>query len=143
MIKSIYLVLLILTFSEQAAAQDRDYKSYRDSITQLSCGPADSLSVAQTIQRLSTLDTTQFNKNLNHYYIDLGWAYYRLYMHNKDTSFVRLSLNNYLHQPEEERSLWNMAFSYFLLNDCKNGQAYKQLYLKYTRPEDREACDIR
>lgn len=72
MIKSVYLVLLILIFSEQAVSQSRDYKSYRDSITKLSCGPADSLSVAQTIQQLSELDTTQFNENLDLYYRDLG-----------------------------------------------------------------------
>lgn len=33
----------------------------------------------------------------------------------------------------------NMAFSYFLLNDCENGKAYLQLYRQYTKPEYMES----
>lgn len=38
-------------------------------------------------------------------------------------------------EPAGNRNYWNMAFSYFLLNDCENGKAYLQLYRQYTKPE--------
>ena len=129
------LLLISIIISTPASAQHRDYKAYRDSFSKLSCAPADSFTVAQTIHRLSALDSTQFDENFDLYYKDLGWAYYRLFMHNKDTSFVRLSVNTYLHQPEEKRNYWNMAFSYMLLNDCEKVKAYLQLYLDHTDPQ--------
>ncbi len=83
-LKATQIFLFILVTSLTSSAQNNDYKIYRDSLTKLSCKPFDSLTVANTVNKLNQLDTNQFHKNLDLF----GWAYYRLFSHNKDTSFI-------------------------------------------------------
>ncbi len=140
-IKQHLILLFILLAGSSLWAQQDDYKIYRDSLSKLSCKPSDSLTVAQSVDRLKDLDISQFHANLDWYYHDLGWAYFRLYMHNKDTAFVKLSIESYLKKLNLGSDAWNLAFSYFLLQECENGHYYLGLYVDTTPLEFRKSED--
>ena len=75
-----FCLLLSFLFSMSAAkAQNEtgtdDYKVYRESQLKLSCTPQDSATIITKLFQLQLLDTTQFTKNMDDYYQDLGWAY--------------------------------------------------------------------
>ena len=90
------ITLLVFIFSGiQASGQNLDYKSIRDSLTQLSCGQVDSLTVVKTRTKLETVDTNLISSNIDIYYRDLGWCYYRLYLETKDISFIRMASDSY------------------------------------------------
>ncbi len=126
--KFFYIFILILLTCLTTFAQHRDYKIYRDSITKLSCKPFDSLTVAQTVYQLKNVDTTNFDSNLNLYYRNLAWSYFRLYLHTKDTLQVKNAIDNYLKVADINKDFWNLSFCYFILNDCSNGNFYLKKY---------------
>jgi hypothetical protein len=132
------LIFLAFAASNLTFSQNSDYKIYRNSLLKLSCKPFDSLTVAEKINDLIQLDTIQFSQNLDYYYNDLAWAYYRLYLHNKDTAFVRLAIHNYLMQTNHSRDYWNLTFCYFIIKDCENGNLNLQLYIENTPIEFRQ-----
>jgi len=134
---SLTVIMLIALLT--SSAQQTDYKIYRDSLSKLSCKPTDSLTVAETVERLQKTDTTQFNKNLHLYFRDLGWAYYRNYMHTKDATDLKNAVDAYLHQVDVHKDYWNLCFCYFLLKDCDKGNFYLQKYLENTPEEYRQS----
>lgn len=130
--KSPLLLVFILICTSTVFAQKGDYKVLRDSITKLSCKPFDSITVAQANQDFKNLDISQFDTNLDVYYRDLAWSYYRLYMHNKDTTLLRYSIDAYKKadelKPDQMTTYWNMASNYFNLLDCETGRFYLNEY---------------
>lgn len=133
------IVLLIASFTGQA--QNRDYKAYRDSTNKLSCGPIDSITLGQITYWLERLDTTAFAKNMQLYYKDLGWAYYRKYMETKDTADMRKAATIYMHRINESKNYWNLAFCLFHLGDCALANYYLQQYKNNTEKKYWQAKD--
>jgi hypothetical protein len=116
-----------------------------DSFTQLSCGPVDSLTLVNTRIKLETYDTNSVSSNIDMYYHDLGWCYYRFYLMTLDTSYIRMASVSYdkalAHNPKYAVVLWDKSFiSYFFYKDCKKGKYYMDRYKKLTRKKywDRE-----
>jgi len=139
--KAIHTFLYISLISLTSFGQNYDYKKYRESLTKLSCKPFDSITVAETVEQLNQLDTNQFHENIDLYYHDLGWAYYRLYMINKDPIFIRHAIDNFTKQRNPKRDYWNLAFCYFIIKDCVNGNKYLKMYrdntdIEFWRPEE-------
>ena len=121
----------------QASGQHLDYKTFRDSLTQLSCGQVDSLTVVNTRTKLETVDTNLISSNIDIYYRDLGWCYYRLYLKTKDISFIRMASDSYekalSHNPKYAAVLHDQFFfNYFFFKDCQKGKYYMALYKKVT-----------
>jgi hypothetical protein len=80
-IKKGYLLFIITgLLSTKLNAQKNDYLRIRDSLTILSCKQYDSITVQQTLLTLKKIDISNIDSNINRYYRDLGWAYYRLYL---------------------------------------------------------------
>lgn len=108
----------------------------RSGMPKLSCKPTDSLTVAETNLALRTIDTNLIDSNLDLYYRDLGWSYYRLYLFNKDTSFITKSIENYKKadylKPNSSVTYWQLSFLYYLLADCKSGKYYLEKYKNVT-----------
>lgn len=133
---SIVSIQLASGQTNQAENNNHDYKLYRDSLSKLSCLPADSAFVARELTRLCQIDTTRFKKNLHIYYHDLGWAYYRLYLTNKELQFVGHAIENYKRalaiKTDYAIAWWNLSFSYFLMNKCRQGLESLEEYKKYT-----------
>jgi len=110
-----------------------DYKVYRESQLKLSCTPQDSSTISTKLFQLQLLDTTQFTKNIDYYYQDLGWAFYRSFPLYKDSILLQKSISSYLKQKElSSNDLWNIAFTYYLLNECDKGADYLERYLRVT-----------
>lgn len=110
-----------------------DYKAYRESQLKLSCTPQDSATISTKLFQLQLLDTTQFTKNMDAYYQDLGWAFYRAFPLYKDSILLQKSISSYLKQNElSSNDLWNIAFTYYLLNECDNGAEYLERYRRVT-----------
>jgi hypothetical protein len=110
-----------------------DYKVYRDSQLKLSCTLQDSATISTKLIQLQLLDTTQFTKNMDAYYQDLGWAFYRAFPLYKDSILLQKSISSYLKQKElSSNDLWNIAFTYYLLNECDNGAEYLERYRRVT-----------
>ena len=110
-----------------------DYKVYRESQLKLSCTPQDSATISTKLMQLQLLDTTQFTKNMDAYYQDLGWAFYRAFPLYKDSILLQKSILSYLKQKElSSNDLWNIAFIYYLLNECEKGAEYLERYLHVT-----------
>lgn len=132
---TIALFTLIL-IGTTAYSQKCDYKVMRDSIPKLSCKPTDSLTVIQTNLELRNIDTNLIDKNLDLYYSDFGWSYYRLYLFTKDTTLVRKSIENYLkadyHRPNGSGTYWQLSFLYYLLRDCDKGKYYLEKFKSVT-----------
>lgn len=111
-----------------------DYKEYRKTQTKLTCTPQDSSTIVNKLYDLLLLDTTQFTVNLDWYYQDLGWAYYKCFLEFKDSSLLLRSINAYLKQNElHSTDYWNIMFSYYILHDCENGEKYLDLYKMNTK----------
>ena len=110
-----------------------DYKVYRESQLKLSCTPQDSATISTKLIQLQLLDTTQFTKNMDAYYQDLGWAFYRSFPLYKDSILLQKSISSYLKQKElSSNDLWNIAFIYYQLNECDKGADYLERYLHVT-----------
>lgn len=110
-----------------------DYNVYRESQLILSCTPQDSATIITKLMQLQLLDTTQFTKNMDAYYQDLGWVFYRAFPLYKDSILLQKSILSYLKQKElSSNDLWNIAFIYFLLNECEKGAEYLERYLHVT-----------
>ena len=110
-----------------------DYNVYRESQLKLSCTPQDSATISTKLFQLQLLDTTQFTKNMDAYYQDLGWAFYRAFPLYKDSILLQKSISSYLKQNElSSNDLWNIAFTYYLLNECDNGAEYLERYRRVT-----------
>ncbi len=110
-----------------------DYKVYRQSQLKLSCTPQDSATISIKLIQLQLLDITQFTKNMDDYYQDLGWAYYRSSPLYKDSIFLQKSISSYLKQKElGSNDLWNISFTYYLLNECDKGAEYLERYRRVT-----------
>ena len=113
-----------------------DYKVYRESQLKLSCTPQDSATISTKLIQLQLLDTTQFMKNMDAYYQDLGWAFYRSFPLYKDSILLQKSISSYLKQKElSSNDLWNIAFSYYQLNECDKGAEYLERYRELTPPK--------
>ena len=137
--KKTLLALLTVTFcSTIFVGQDLDYKEIRKQLSTLSCGKVDSADVYKTRIRLETFDTTKITKDIDYYYRDLAWCYYRTWLKTKDTTYLRLDVNNYIksfvQKPKDTEALWNCAFGFYKLGDCVNGKKYLDLCLKYSDP---------
>ncbi len=110
-----------------------DYKVYRESQLKLSCTAQDSATIITKLMQLQLLDTTQFTKNMDAYYQDLGWAFYRAFPLYKDSILLQKSISSYLKQKElSSNDLWNIAFIYNRLNECDKGAEYLERYLRVT-----------
>lgn len=134
--KFILSLLTLIVISTTGYSQKCDYKIMRDSIPKLSCKPKDSLTVAETNLKLRNIDTNLIGNNLDLYYSDLGWSYYRLYLFNKDTTLIRKSLENYIkadyHKPNGSVTYWQLSFLYYLLGDCSKGKFYLEKFKSVT-----------
>ena len=140
------LALILTSFLHTTTfSQKSDYKIMRESITRLSCKTFDSLTVAETNHILKNIDTNLFDKNIDIYYRDLGWSYYRLYLYTKDTVLIRSSLDSYLkanfHNPNSSATLWQLASLNCILGECSIGKLFFENYKsvtekKYWREEE-------
>lgn len=131
------IVLTLFSFLNSTAfSQKGDYKIVRENITKLSCKTFDSLTVAETNLVLKNMDTNLFDKNIDIYYRDLGWSYYRLYLYTKDTVLIRSSLDSYLkanfHNPNSSATLWQLAFLNCFIGDCSTGKQFFENYKSVT-----------
>jgi len=110
-----------------------DYKIYRQTQLNLSCAPQDSATVIQKLMQLQLLDTTYFIVNMDSYYQDLGWAYYRTYMIVKDPILLERSNVSYFKQAVLSSSdHLNIASNYYLLGNCEKGAFHVKEYRKKT-----------
>ena len=132
-------LFLLLFSSAFAFSQKGDYKTMRDSITKLSCKPFDSLTVVQTNLELIKIDTNLFDKNLDLFFQDLGWSYYRLYLHTKDTVLIRNSIDAYskanLHKPNDPSTLWELAHLNYIIKECLTGKQFLEKFKSVTEKQ--------
>ena len=135
--KQLSALLLVFTFATFSYSQNLDYKLFRKGLTKLSCMPADSFSVVQACSELLSIDTSLFDKNLNLYYSDLGWSYYRLFLHTQDTTHIKSAIDYCLmsdyHKPGVSTTYWQLAFLYYLTKDCLKGRHYLEKYKRVTK----------
>jgi hypothetical protein len=130
------IIIFCFAFSNFVHAQISDYKEYRKTQVKLTCTPQDSLTIVNKLNELLLLDTSQFTTNLDWYYQDLGWAYYKSFMELKDSSLLGKSIDAYLKQKEPgSNDYWNIMHIYFIQHDCENGEKYLALYKKNTSRE--------
>jgi hypothetical protein len=131
--------LFLLFYNAFAFSQKGDYKIMRDSITKLSCKNFDSLTVAQANLELTKLDTNLFDKNVDLYYRDLGWSYYRLYLHTKDTALIRNSIDSYLkanfHKPNDPSTLWELFHLNYIIRECSKGKQFLEKFKSVTEKQ--------
>ena len=130
------LCIIYFLFNSTTFSQGLDYKTVSDSLSTLSCGKVDSLTVTETRTRLENFDTTKITKNIHLYYRDLEWCYYRLYLVTKDTSYIYKCIDSNkksLHSKSDfSPALWEISFCYYLLGDCKKGKYYLEKYKNST-----------
>ncbi len=134
------IALIILSFLNTAAfSQKGDYKIMRESITKLSCKTFDSLTIVETNLLLKNIDTILFDKNVDLYYRDLGWSYYRLYLYTKDTLLIRNSIDNYLkanfHKPNDPSTLWELFHLNYLIRECSKGKQFLEKFKSVTEKQ--------
>ena len=127
----------MISICYQANGQKSDYMQFRDSLTTLSCGKADSLTVIKTLAKLEAFDTNRVSENIQQYYRDLGWCYYLLSLTRNDTALIRSASKCYdkalFHDPNYVVVLWDKSFfSYYFYNDCDMGKYYLDRYKKAT-----------
>ena len=130
------LILILILSDYKSAAQKFDYLVLQDSLTSLTCGKQDADNVNRTILKLEAFDTNVLGKNIQHYYYDLGMAYYTQYAFLKDTGFLRKSINVFekalFHKPKFSGALWNLSLDYALLNNCPKSLYYLNRHKKAT-----------
>jgi hypothetical protein len=135
-------LFLLLFSSAFAFSQKGDYKTMRENITKLSCKPFDSLTVVQTNLELIKIDTTLFDKNLDLYFQDLGWSYYRLFLHTKDTVLIQNSIDAYLkadlHKSNDPSTLWELAHLNYIIKECLTGKQFLEKFKKKTKIQNEE-----
>lgn len=136
----ITLIFLAFFFLKTLAfSQKKDYKIMRDSITKLSCKPIDSSTVSQTNLELKEIDINLFDQNVDLYYKDLGWSYYRLYLYAKDTSLIRNAINSYLNantcKPNNSSTLWMLTHLNYMLRECEMGKFFLEKFKSVTAKE--------
>ena len=141
------LLIITLTFcSTIVVGQNLDYKEVRKQLTTLSCGKVDSIDLYHTKIKLETFDTTKIGKNLDVYYRDLAWCYYRIFIRHYDTTYLKLDIINYLkslyHKPNNTQALWGILFAYYKLGDCINGKKYLDLFLQYKDEKEDKKSQI-
>ena len=134
------IVLSLLFFLNTTSfSQKGDYKIMRDSITKLSCKTFDSLTIVLTNIELKNIDTNLYDKNVELYYQDLGWSYYRLYLYTKDTALIRNSIECYkngnFHKPNASTTFWQLAHLNYLLGDCETGKYYVDKFKEVTEKQ--------
>lgn len=130
------ITLILIGFNVNINAQKIDYKVLRDSLMRLSCKPTDSLTIFQSNVELQRIDTLLIDKNIDVYYSDLGWSYYRMYMINNDTSLLRTSIKSYTsanrYKPNNSSTYWQLAFLHYKLGDCIQGKYYLNKFKNVT-----------
>ncbi len=130
--KILLSILTLIICSDILFGQDLDYKRIRQSLATNTCGKVDSADVYKTRIKLETLDTTKITKDIDYYYRDLAWCYYRTYMRHEDTTYLKLDIDNYLkslyHKPNDPDAFWSLSFAYYRLGDCTKGKKYLDLY---------------
>jgi len=136
----IILALLVVSFLNTIAfSQKDDYKIMRDSITKLSCKTFDSLTIVQTNLDLKNIDMDLFDKNVDIYYRDLGWSYYRLYLYTKDTVLIRNSIDSYLkanfHKPNDPSTLWELFHLNYIIRECSKGKQFLEKFKSVTEKQ--------
>lgn len=134
------IALIIVSFlTTPAFSQKGDYKIVRDSITKLSCKTFDSLTIVETNLVLKNIDTTMLDKNVDIYYRDLGWSYYRLYLFTKDTVLIRNSIDSYLkanfHKPYDSSTLWELAHLNYIIRECSTGKQFIEQFKAVTEKQ--------
>lgn len=134
-----------MTLAISAFSQGRDYKIDRKQITSLSCGPVDSIQLADTRKSLENVDTTTISENIHLYYKDLGWCYYRFYLKYNQIYFLEMSVIAYekciAHQPDYGPALWDLAFEYAHLKNCEKSKKHLDKYLKIRAKEFQQKED--
>jgi len=132
-------LFLLLVSNAFAISQKGDYKTVRESITKLSCKTVDSLTVVKTNLELIKLDTNLFDKNVDLYYRDLGWSYYRLHLYTKDTDLIRKSIDSYLkanfHKPNDPSTLWELAHLNYIIQECSTGLQFLEKFKSVTEKQ--------
>jgi hypothetical protein len=136
----ITLALLVVSFLNTIAfSQKGDYKIMRDSITKLSCKTFDSLTIVQTNLDLKNIDMDLFDKNVDIYYRDLGWSYYRLYLYTKDTVLIRNSIDSYLkanfQKPNDPSTLWELFHLNYIIRECSKGKQFLEKFKSVTEKQ--------
>ena len=129
------LLLIVLLFSLTSYSQKINYEKIRNSLTSITCGKNDTLTVITAKQKLESLDTNSINKNLYLYYSDLATSYLLFYIRNKDSVFLYKSIENYnkslFHKSNYSKAYWQLSFCYyFFLRDCDKGKYYLTRYKK-------------
>jgi hypothetical protein len=133
-IGSLFFTLLL---SSTVYGQDAgsDYLSLRDSLIKLSCVPQEKAKVELSIEQLEGLDPKSFGLHRDRYYRDLAWGYYRRFMHSKDTTDVRLSLQTYGQLEDKSAERWNRLFMHSLLGECAQALDLLDEHLQQTPAE--------
>ncbi len=137
-------LLILFVLNLPSYSQKIDYAKIRNSLTSITCGKNDTLTVITAKQKLESLDTNSINKNLYLYYSDLATSYLLVYMRNKDSVFLFRSIENYkkslFHKSNYPKAYWQLSFCYyFLLGDCDNGKYY---LIRYKKVEKQKYWDM-
>ncbi len=130
-----FLIVILFSLTLPSYSQKIDYEKIRNSLTSITCGKNDTLTVITAKQKLESLDTSRINKNIYLYYSDLASSYLLLYIRNKDSVFLFKTIENYkkslFHKSKYSKAYWQLSFCYyFLLSDCDNGKYYLTRYKK-------------
>jgi hypothetical protein len=117
--------LMIWLWPCSLEAQSLNYKKFRATHIAWTCG---GLSALETIDRniatLRALNPADIKKGAHLYYSDLGMAYYKRFLHTKDTDSVRKAIDCFLVAPDKSQQHWNLALCYFILEDCDQGKKW-------------------
>ena len=137
--KLIIVFSISFFFNVNVFSQKGDYKIMRDTLIKLSCKAFDSLVIVQSISELTSIDTNLLDQNVDLYYRDLGWGYYRLYLYTKDTTLIRKSIESYnkakYHKPKDSTTFWELAHLHYILEDCETGKYYLDQFKKITEKQ--------
>jgi hypothetical protein len=133
--KTLLLIVILFSLNLPSYSQKIDYEKIRNSLTSITCGKNDTLTVITAKQKLESLDTSNINKNIYLYYSDLATSYLLIYMRNKDSVFLFKSIENYnkslYHKSKYPKAYWQLSFCYyFFLRDCDKGKFYLTRYKK-------------
>lgn len=134
--KLTYCFSLILGLSINLKGQSADYLIIRDSIVIYSCGKVDIEIVYETREKLFNLDTSVISNNIYQYYKDIAGCYFKIWGKTKDIKDAYLAIDynkkSIIKNPEYNISYWDIAFIYYFIGECKNGDDYLEQYKKKT-----------
>ena len=117
-------------------AQSNDYKTIRDRFLNPTCGQVDSSIVFQNHQALLNVNTDLYPINIDLYYSDLGFSFYRIYLISSDISQLKNSIDAYSLSneklPKQSYTLWQLSILNFFLGDCEQCKYFLKEYKAVT-----------